>query len=451
MKEKIRQVIKIAFLSVLSLGMVLPVFTMNTQKDFASKIDNTMLPEWNKEEFIPAEIDNYIDKRIGLREEALNANTALYDKLFEEVEHPTYYYGKDGYVFFQNLVSQIYAPDVPFLQAFAKYLKKIQDYCTARNVPFIYCINPSKSTVYHEYLPKGYVYDNRFLKTLQSELTQNGVNWISNAELLEEKAKNEQVFQVAYDPGHWNDLGHFYGNNHLLSNVQKYFPAVKERTLDEFEIKDKQYITNENTYQETIEIGKAFYRKDIQAEEITAEYEGIVLNNNYGNFACFKHTGNTTGLPRTLFFHGSYYNRKRDFYKDSFAESYSVHNYQNLLNFEYYFNIFQPELVLLETAEYATGSAYFTYGTLCGKEFNPFFADVKDEMHDRKLLSSLQWEITEDERLLVLKTQLDKQYCYGYIETDNVVLDLQIDGNKISFACDKTLVDITNAKVHLYF
>ncbi len=450
MREKIKKGIQIAFSGILSVCIAFPVVTMNHQKNFASQIDNTMLPEWNSAEFKPADIDNYIDKRIGLRKEAIDANTVVYDKLFGELEHPTYYYGQDGYVFFQNLVGEIYAPDTEHLSAFARYLRKVQDYCAERNVPFIYCINPSKSTVYHEYLPKGYVYDNRFLKTLQSELTKNGVNWISNAEVLEEKAKTEQVYNVAFDPGHWNDLGQFYGNNHLLSAVSQYFPAVKALTFDDFDIKDVIYKTNEGTYYETQETAKAFYRKEMQVEDITGAYEGIVLHENFRGFACFKNTGDITGLPRTLFFHGSYYNRNRDFYKDRFAEAYSVHNYQNLLNFEYYFNIFQPECVLLESAEYATANYYFPFGKLRDKEFNSLFTNVKDEEHYTKNLSQCEYERIESERLVTLQIPIDKQYSYGYLETDTTVLDLWINENMLSVSYDKTFVDITNAKLHLY-
>lgn len=36
-----------------------------------------------------------------------------------------------------------------------------------------------------------------------------------------------------------------------------------------------------------------------------------------------------------------------------------MHNYQNLLRFEYFLDRFEPDVLLLETAEYATVSNYF--------------------------------------------------------------------------------------------
>ena len=40
------------------------------------------------------------------------------------------------------------------------------------------------------------------------------------------------------------------------------------------------------------------------------------------------------------------------FLQTGLGEYIHVHNYENVLNFAYYFNIFQPECVVVEAAEY---------------------------------------------------------------------------------------------------
>ena len=56
----------------------------------------------------------------------------------------------------------------------------MQDYCEERNVPFIYCLNPSKITVYEQYLPKGYHYKDKINQIMRIKLEEYGVNYISN-------------------------------------------------------------------------------------------------------------------------------------------------------------------------------------------------------------------------------------------------------------------------------
>lgn len=100
-------------------------------------------------------VDDYINDRVGMRTEAIDTYTLLNDKVFGMMIHPTYTYGKDGYIFFQMSIE---SPEPTFFDLFCAYLRQVQDYCEERNVPFIYCLNPSKITVYEKYLPEGYQY-----------------------------------------------------------------------------------------------------------------------------------------------------------------------------------------------------------------------------------------------------------------------------------------------------
>ena len=46
---------------------------------------------------------------------------------------------------------------------------------------------------------------------MYEKLEEYGVNYITNEYVLKEKSETEQVFNVKYDAGHWNDLGAFTG------------------------------------------------------------------------------------------------------------------------------------------------------------------------------------------------------------------------------------------------
>ena len=93
---------KIGFLIILVVMLVIPIAKFNFKEDYASSVDNRMLTEWDLHtENTTAMIDDYVNDRIGMRMEAIEEYTLLNDKVFGMMIHPTYTYGKNGYVFFQ--------------------------------------------------------------------------------------------------------------------------------------------------------------------------------------------------------------------------------------------------------------------------------------------------------------------------------------------------------------
>lgn len=336
---------------------------MNLKHDQISEITNRNLTELDFTEGLSNEnIIEYVNDRIGFRDKSISSYTEVNDELFKKMVHPTYTYGKDGYVFFKLAEENV---DVDFIDAFCLYLKQIQNYCEARDVPFIYCINPSKTTVYNEFLPVGYQYTNDFLEELYTDLEKYEVNYISNVELLMEKAELEQVYNVKYDAGHWNDLGQFYATNHLLSKVSEYHPEVRPRDFEDFDISTRIETSLPVSEFKINESVPSFVLKDQDdVKDITDQYDWIEVDPRYAFKRVFENLKADPALPNILFFHGSYYNRSQEFYKSAFKETYSIHNYSNLLNFVYYFEAFKPDCVILETAEYSTSRSYFDMDTL---------------------------------------------------------------------------------------
>ena len=168
--------IRIGFVSILCIALLLPLINFNLEENYASPIDNRMLTEWNLSGGdITDMVESYINDRIGFRTEAIDAYTELNDKVFGMMVHPTYTYGKDGYVFFQMSYEN---PDPVFVELFCAYLRRVQDYCEERGVPFIYCLNPSKITIYQQYLPAGYIYQDKLNQMMYEKLEEYGVNQV---------------------------------------------------------------------------------------------------------------------------------------------------------------------------------------------------------------------------------------------------------------------------------
>ena len=118
--------------------LLVPIFTFNMKKDAISEIDNRVLAEnpltVESSEDFTTNMENYINDRIGLRNEMILAYTVLNDKLFGKMVHPSYTYGQDGYVFGAGLEANVRYNE--FHEVFADMVKMIQDYCEERDIPF---------------------------------------------------------------------------------------------------------------------------------------------------------------------------------------------------------------------------------------------------------------------------------------------------------------------------
>ncbi len=425
-----------AFLSAMTAGILLPLCCFNWKRDSVSPIDNRRLSELDFDSRdVSSMLDSFFKDRIGFRTLCIDAYTQWNDILFGEMAHPTYEYGRDGYVFFKVKAEQ---EDREFIDAFCAHLRNVQEYCENRNIPFIYCINPAKTTIYHRYLPSGYTYRNYFLQYLYQKLKEYNINYISNVELLEEKSLEEQVFNVKYDAGHWNDQGCFYGTSHLLEKISEYFPGVRPYLPDDFICSWREEESLPASHFRIREMAPYFANPaEGGITEKTAEFSSVRLNENYPGFGVYKNENpGSRQLPRVLFFHGSYYNSRIRFYDTSFQETYRVHNYENFIDFDYYFNLFQPECVILETAEYATTRNYFNIDKLKAKRLNPPLSQVMHTPHDSYGLQELSCHTERQDGITTIEINLHSaqeditEYDFGYLVMGEYVFDLELDGER---------------------
>lgn len=439
--------IKICFLIALCVMLALPLVAFNFEEDYASPIDNRMLTEWDLYTGdITGMVDSYLDDRIGFRTEAIDTYTELNDEVFGMMIHPTYTYGKEGYVFFQMSYE---SPEPTFFDLFCTYLRQVQDYCEERDVPFIYCLNPSKITVYEQYLPERYHYQNKVNTIMREKLEEYGINYITNEDLLKEKSRTEQVYNVKYDAGHWNDLGAFYGTNHLLEKVSEYFPEVNPRDLSEFEVTQIHQTSLPVSHFEISEDVPFFADKNQDnIEDISEEYRGMKMDLNYNEFSCrVNHRENAEKLPRVLVFQGSYYNERHQFMQSAFQEYDAIHNYENFINFDYYFNIFQPDCVILETAEYATNGAYFSYDGLAHKELNPVL-DVNEHEEELIPLEEMDYTLEEDGSLLTIGFADESDAARGWLVIGERQFDISMEESGAECTIDKKYFVEGEARVY---
>lgn len=360
--------VKVFFIVLFFILVLLPIKQLNAKKDYVSEIDNRILaaapwdqPDLSIERFFPS-FDRYIKDRIGYRSEMIYAYDILHDRLFHQLINPIYDYGKDGYIF-PKFKDKIEFGE--YHVVFADMIKKIQDICTEKGVTFVFVFNPIKTSVLLDYVPDYYHYDNSWTKSFLSLLDERNVNYVDTTSTLTDKAQSGvMVFNKQYDANHWNHMGAFYGLNEVLENIHKSVPSVQPNDLEDFVISEERkdhLIGSDFPIDETITV------LDLKTDysDVTAEYDALVKRDKqYPYFKYFINQQNTDrGVPLTLCFQGSYmnYHIGYKFFVNALGEYVGIHNYQNIFNFEEYFDMFEPEIVVFEVAEYTLEDRYFNY------------------------------------------------------------------------------------------
>ncbi len=422
--------IKRIFISLVFVVIVLPMVFFNFKKDAVSEIDNRMLADnpFEQEGDLTENLENYVNDRIGFRNDMILGYTVLNDKLFGKMVHPSYTYGKDGYIFGAGLT--VDNPFTDYHVVFADMVKKIQDYCEVRGIPFLFVFNPAKPAVYSEYIAAGINYDRAWVDRFFEELDARGVRYVNNTSvLIEQKNAGEIVFNQKFDANHWNDLGAYYGTKAALTELQKDFPAIRIEKKEDLTI---DWWTNTSLLVSKFPIDeKAPYISidTAKTKDVTASYNGELEV--HSSFRHFSHTVNEayTDAPKALVFQGSYMDGSgARYFANGFGEYIAVHDYQNVIDFPYYFNIFQPECVVFEVAEYTFSNYYFSWDNMENMKLNkPITALSAEEL--ASLYTVEAHTVERGEALTKIKCEIPEGSDCAWLQMD-VSYDMQKKGGE---------------------
>lgn len=434
-----RKVFDYLFILLVLCILIVPVIRMNREHYAVSEIDNRVLafePEF-KDKTFHDDLEAYLKDRIGYRKDMIRVYNQINDIFAHEMTHPSYTYGKDDYVFFKMHKNVEYGD---YHIVFAQFLKSMQDYCEARGAKFYFAFEPEKLSIYREYLPSGVNYNDEWVEAFFEQLDELSVHYIDNSSYLQEQAKNEQVFSVQYDAGHWNELGCFYGTKNIMDRISQDFPSIPGMSFDDYEISTKvaQYLpVSEFTVNETI---PSFKLKESYRNVTTAYAPYLEIDPSHKYFHYVRYE-NKTDLPRMLVFQGSYYNSRPQFIASQCSEYIAVHNYVNVCNLDYYFQAFQPDVVLFEAAEYTFQEQYFPVKQMKEPKWSPALIDKRENSNYDEDLATLlsSCEVGNSISLHALDcNQLTRFYIYRadvysaeyvYVISDNQIYDLSLDTN----------------------
>ncbi len=335
---------------------LVPMAFINTKKNVVSQFDNRKLMEWSnvkEEHYTSRQIENYLHDRIGFRETMITVDQIGNAIIFGKLTHPLYDFGKDGYVFFRFDDDYQWEED-SYVSLFASVLDRMNQYCQARGTDFRVMINPSKEIVYSEYLPAGVHHRSKNMEMLLWQLDTYGINYTyTSAELIQAK-KTRPVFNRKYDAGHWNDAGAFVGIRKLLVDLSDDgfdLQIPDEEGFYQKEVLKKYLLNSRFPINETVEEWIPYAPKTIKVESYNEEIERII-SPLHPQFECRINTVDTHA-PRVLIFRGSYFENRMKFFSDAFSESLDIIGYDNISRFDQFYQLFEPDIVVFETADYA--------------------------------------------------------------------------------------------------
>lgn len=400
--------------------IALPLCFFNTTPDAISEIDNRKLTgdPFKMTGDLTVNLEKYVNDRIGLRDEAITAYTILNDRLFGKMVHPSYSYGKDGYVFGAGLYTDVKFEE--FHIVFADMVAEIQKYCEQRNVPFLFAFNPAKPAVYPEKVADGVNYNRDWVKPFLAELDKRGITYVDTTETLTAlKEQGIHTFNQKYDANHWNDLGAFYGTQAMLKKLSEQCDNIHVNQLEEFHVGKK--------LEESLQISKFPIHEEVPAMGLKAPithlyndyFPELKLHPSYQGFGYKVNSAESVkDTPKALVFQGSYMNVYGDKYlQNAFREYIHVHDYQNVIDFPYYFNIFQPECVIFEVAEYTLNDLYFSYENMGKINYNPALSTVSETTQIAVENENITAE--KGNTLTTITWKTEQTYAYVWMGLDN--------------------------------
>ncbi len=400
--------------------LCLPIMFMNIKPNQVSHIDNRKLTDIPKlDKNFPINVESYLMDRIGFRSWMIDIYQIFNDSFFHVMMHPSYMYGKEGHVFFK-IKNEIYDPG--YMDTFVSFLEKIHLYSQDRDIQFLYWLNPRKDSVYTEYLPNGVDLQKKNITYLKEEIHERKIPFMFSLDVLLQEKEDMLVYNKQYDVGHWNENGAFVAIRSMLQELNKnlYIPQVSDFRIDtqiyntlpasNFKIQDESniYIPISNNTS-----------RDVRFDE------GIQLNKNFRSFSHFVN-GKRRDQPKALIFRGSYLDNKEKFLTESFSEVTFIHNYQNVINFDYYINIFRPDIVIFESADHVLNNSYFSQKDMEEATFAKPYDYFENLPYSELTNVNPDVQVLREGEIITLTLSVPEEVGNVYLDFGDNIVDMKI-------------------------
>lgn len=348
------------FVVMFFLMLLLPLVFINPSGGAISEQENRVLAvQPNLSDLLnqPADyvrqFDEWFSDNVGFREQLINLKQKIED--FDEPVQYTdgeyvYLRGQQGHRYFAYtdgwMIGKFQGKEFltnEQLSGMASGLDDISQYLNEKGIPLIAIICPDKESVYPEYYPKSIIRGSEpiqldIITQYLKEHTNIDVYNIKNR-LVAEKENYLSYNKAMGDLTHYNRIGAFFEYLELMSHINIYFPDMKPYTFDDVDITcDEDGVFNVSLQQEApnIELDPGFF-------------DNIEVNRPFTwQQRAFENLDRS--LPTILFMRDSYTDLFVDFIAPHFGNTIAIH-YSNLESFEEYITLYDPDIVVFESAE----------------------------------------------------------------------------------------------------
>jgi len=359
--------IKNYFLILALAMMIIPAVTLNLKKNVQSALDNRTLaefPQYNvfDDNFIEG-INDYVEDRIGFREQALAAYQIMNNRFFHYLVHPLYEYGRDEWIMTKNWDPiQTYHLDleIEFPGSFASFMKQAQGIANENGADFMFLLIPNKETVYPEHLSVGYDIKEQRTKSdlIMDALDKESVPYLYLLPKFQELKGTVQLYNVKDDPGHWNANGYFYGNVEMINYLRDHYDTnIKPMKIDQFNVENE---TTEYLYQSRIKIDEVTPRYSLKNPTFSIPKMPFWETAEGSNTIEYKvrpdlfENEYERDKPRILIIHDSYFEIEEFFIGNQFSSVCLVHS-SEIKNYRRTIELFKPDIVVIESTERVIG------------------------------------------------------------------------------------------------
>ena len=397
MKKNIKDKI---FILTFMIILIVPFVTMNFKHNQTSDIDNKVLtefPELTLSSETIETIENYVDDRVGFREQAIAIYTNAADKLFGVMIHPLFMYGKDGHIFYKDpdyiSAYQRLNTDEEYLDDLVDFLVKTNDYLDRKNIKFLYYLCPDKKSIYSEFFPDSiHVKEDNtpIIKYMKDKLSETDIEYVIPDDELREAKKTQVVYNKMYDATHWNEFGSFLAHKLLDKHIQNWFDDIRPLSEDDYSLEFVK-MTNLDTSSFPIDDDVPVYILNVDTSEDATEYLEPYLDINTTTFYAHYMNPNVDNGKKLLVFTDSYFATYHKYYNNRFSEVYYVHR-QNYDFVQYVINLVFPDAVVFETAERSISSEM---PILCDFKNYYYEPSYNGEFDSKKAEIDLSYTITD--------------------------------------------------------
>jgi hypothetical protein len=331
LKPMVSGVLVIIFMAVIYFPLVNRVIPLSGQSHLQEKRKMAAKPEfrWDRMFQYLKEFSSYYNDYFTFRSDLIFLNNLLKIKFFRVSPTPTVLIGKNGWLFFDNPVTQpgtvdYYRALTPFsvkeLEQWKNLLEQRHQWLAARGIHYLFVIVPNKNTIYPEFMPDHICRVNK--KSRMDQLVEylekhSTVPFLDLRKALKDAKTNYPVYSKT--DSHWNEYGAYIAHREIIAYISRYFKEAEPLPFSRFNIETINHMGGDLATM--LSLHEEILRENIIRMKPTPPF--TFKENRKENISRYVRQLQTqcptAPLPHILMVHDSCYHRLRPFLSEKFS------------------------------------------------------------------------------------------------------------------------------------